>query len=174
VIDERALRAAFAALQARVAYLERCCGLFATDADLASPKGNPTVRFELRDWRGPEQKGKRFSDCDPAFLDQLAEYLQWSADNPKEGKKQYAAGNRADAKRARTWARRIRAETSAAKSPSPNVEGRDDEDEDFLGLRLDTRACSRAPASPATACEPHRLDHDHTPRPSDRGRKERK
>jgi hypothetical protein len=114
-IDEDKLRAAFSDLATRVAYLERATGLFASDKDMAGPKADPTVRFEPRSWKGPEQKGKRFSECLPEFLEQLAEALAWGADNPKDDEaRKYAAGNRADARRARTWARRIRAKATPA------------------------------------------------------------
>lgn len=110
-IDEDKLREAFADLRARVTYLEVASGLFASEEDLAGPKGDPTVRFAPRGWNGPEDavKGKRYSQCAPDFLDVLAETLEYSGRNPKPDKVQFAAGNLADARRARSWARRLRA-----------------------------------------------------------------
>ncbi len=121
-IDEEALRKAFAALQARVVYLERETGLFAPDASLDRPKGDPKVKFAPRDWRGPNFVGKNFSQCSPDFLEALASALSWAADNPQPGKEKYSAFNRKDGARARSWARRIRAKAEAAApaaSPPP-------------------------------------------------------
>ena len=108
-IDEEALRKAFAALQGRVAYLERALGLFASDEDLEGPRGDPVVKFAPRGWHGALQVGRRYSACEADFLEMLAESLAWSAGNPKAGKEKYAAYDRADAARARSWARRVRA-----------------------------------------------------------------
>ena len=112
-IDEDALRAAFKALTERVAALERASGLFASDADLASQKGDPTVRFSPRDWRGPDHKGRRYSQCAPAFLEMLAESLAWSARQPPKDGKDFRESNLRDAARARSWARRLRANPAA-------------------------------------------------------------
>lgn len=98
-----------AQLRDRVDALESATGLFATDGDLASNKGDPVVKFVPRDWRGPDCKGRTYSRCPAGFLDVLAETLTWMAAHPKEGKEKYAAYDAADARRARSWARRIRA-----------------------------------------------------------------
>ena len=107
-LDEEALRRAFKDLLERVAYLEKASQLFASDKDLAGPHGDPIVRFDPKSWRGPSQKGKKYSACPADFLEQLAEALAWAADNPQVGKEKYAAGNRTDARRARSYARRAR------------------------------------------------------------------
>lgn len=96
-------------LLARLASLEAATGLFADDKDLASSKGDPTVKFVPRAWRGANMANRRYSQCSPEFLDVLAGFLAWSADNPREGKEKYAANDRRDAARARSWARRVRA-----------------------------------------------------------------
>ena len=101
-------------LQRRIVDLERATGLFATNSDLDSPRGNPTVRFPLKGWRGPDFVGKRYSECSPDFLDALASALQSMAWSPAPGKEKYASGNRADARRARSWARRLRAAAGTA------------------------------------------------------------
>ena len=96
-------------LRARVEAMESASGLFVPDRDLDSPKGgNPQVKFSPKRWRGPDYKGRLYSDCEPAFLDELAETLSWMAANPQPGKEKYADYNRKDAARARSWARRIR------------------------------------------------------------------
>ncbi len=107
------LAAELARLKRRLAELERATGLYATSRDLDSPSGDPLVKFGPRDWRGADHTGRHFSACEPDFLDQLAEMLQWSAENPKPGKEKFAAFNRKDAARARSWARRIRARSQA-------------------------------------------------------------
>lgn len=108
-IDEDKLREAFALLTARVAFLERHLQLFASDEDLDGPKGDPTARFNPKRWQGDDFKGRRYSQCTPDFLDVLAETLTWMADNPQPQKEKFVAGNRLDAARARSWARRLRA-----------------------------------------------------------------
>lgn len=105
---EDALRE-IAALRARIEALEGATGLFASDKDMAGPKGDPIVRFEPRGWRGATHKDKHYSECSPEFLDALAEQLSWSAANPREGKEKYASYDKLDAARARSWARRLRA-----------------------------------------------------------------
>ena len=71
-LDEEALRRAFKDLLERVAYLEKASQLFASDKDLAGPHGDPIVRFDPKSWRGPSQKGKKYSACPAEFLEQLA------------------------------------------------------------------------------------------------------
>ena len=104
-------RRAFADLRDRIGAIEQRLGMYASDEDLDGPRGNPTIRFTPKRFRGPGYVGKRYSEASPEFLDVLAEALQYSADHPKEddsdGKK--AGWNKTDAARARAWARRIRA-----------------------------------------------------------------
>jgi hypothetical protein len=83
--------------------------MVADEADLASPKGNPIVRFSPKNYRGVSCVNKKFSECPPAFLDMYAEALQYSAEHPKEGKSQYAALSAKDAARARGWSAKIKA-----------------------------------------------------------------
>jgi hypothetical protein len=108
VIDEDALRKAYAELRGRVEYLERALGLFASDIDLDGKGGDPVVKFSPRAWRGADHTGRHFSACDPTFLEMLAETLSWMADNPTAGKERYAKYNRSDARLARSWSRRLR------------------------------------------------------------------
>lgn len=89
----------------------------ASDSDLDSQYGNPEVRVDLKRWPKQSYKGRKYSECDPEFLDMLADFLDWSAG---ESKKKIDAGSQdsneikrakfgpIDAARARGWAARIR------------------------------------------------------------------
>ncbi|MFT3774945.1 MAG: single-stranded DNA-binding protein [Minicystis sp.] len=80
----------------------------ASAQELDGLQGNPTVKFVPARWSGEDFRGKPYSDCTPEFLDVLASALQWSADNPQEGKGRFVEWNRKDAARARGWAARLR------------------------------------------------------------------
>lgn len=94
-------------------------GQVASDGELQSAKGDPDVRFEPRDWRGDPQKGKRFSQCDPAFLDMFAEMMDDDSDMPRKGKEEFAGLNRRSARLARGWAKRTRANGGIPKVATP-------------------------------------------------------
>ena len=86
----------------------------ASDADLDGQWGDPVVRAKSpRDWTGPNMMGKKFSECDPGYLDLVADRLDYFAGvnesslEPDAAKK--ARYNRLDASRARGWAARLRA-----------------------------------------------------------------
>lgn len=89
-------------------------GTVASDKDLDGQYGNPVVRFDPRDWVGPSFKGCHMSECPPDYLDLYAnakDYFGQKAED--EGKttakgKPVASYERADAARARGWAKRIR------------------------------------------------------------------
>lgn len=119
------LHAAIAALTARVDALETASGLYTTDADLDGQYGDPTVKFTPRRYAGPDVKGQRFSQCPPEALDAIAEALTYSAAHPKEGKEKYAKYDADDARRARSWARRIRAGWKAPPSMASSAESPD-------------------------------------------------
>lgn len=86
----------------------------APDRDLDGQYGNPEVKAkDPRDWTGPTMKGKRFSECPVAYLELVADRLEYFAQqndgdaDPEAHKK--ARYNRLDASRARGWAARLRA-----------------------------------------------------------------
>lgn len=87
----------------------------ATDRDLDGQYGNPVLKFIPRDWTGSTFKGCKFSECPPELLDLVAnscEYFGRVADEKGEatsGGKPVGDFKRADAARARGWAKRIRA-----------------------------------------------------------------
>lgn len=87
----------------------------ADDDELDSKFGNAPVAKDPTDrfWKGPRFVGKRLSECSPEYLDALAKYKDVCAKLKEkdggEAKLKYASYDRADAARARGWARRLRA-----------------------------------------------------------------
>ncbi len=114
-------------------------GIYCPDRELdGDPKANPKIKLKLKRWKGEDFKGKLASECSPDFLDVYAETLIWMADNPRapderlsprerdeELKKQakYAAYGRIDAKRCRSWARRMRMKGWRPPPPPPEPQG---------------------------------------------------
>jgi hypothetical protein len=86
----------------------------ALEVDIDGPRGNPEVRFTPKRWEGANYKGKTFSECDPDFLDLLAEAFDYFARKEDEtGALDKNGGpksrwTRLDAGRARAWAKRLR------------------------------------------------------------------
>jgi hypothetical protein len=148
-----------AQLRRRLAAMERASGLFATNKELDGPNGDPVVKFPPRVWRGPDFTNKKFSACTPAFLDLLAESLQWSADNPKAGREQYVKYNRLDAKRARSWARRLRAGATEATPEAPKRQERGTGRETRERAAPRARTAGRAPMTEPTP-QPEEDDED--------------
>src|SRR5690606_12145569 len=89
-------------------------GAVASDRDLDGKYGDPELRFSPRDWTGPNYKTRRFSACPPAWLDMVAETLEWAAGKAERAGGMAAKGKpvadytRIAAARARGWAKRIR------------------------------------------------------------------
>jgi len=88
----------------------------ASDADLDGRYGDPEIRAKSpRDWTGDEQLGKRFSQCPAAYLELVADRLEYFASmkesmiDPDPDTLKKARFERLDASRARGWAARIRA-----------------------------------------------------------------
>lgn len=98
----------------------RSGGRVASDDDLDSDRGDPTIRFDPKPkyWPGASFVGYRFSEVpDPAYLDAMAKYLDACAymagQSAKKGqdveKNEKSARFKAlDAARARGWAARLR------------------------------------------------------------------
>lgn len=86
----------------------------ASDRDLDGLHGDPQLKFTVRDWTGPSYKGRRFSECPAELLDMIAESLDYFARKADETDERTSRGGkigdfkRADAARARGWAKRIR------------------------------------------------------------------
>lgn len=87
----------------------------ASDADMDGQYGDPAIKAaDPRDWTGPPQKGKRFSECSSEYLNLVADRLDYFADVAERENKLTSSGkpvapyNRKDAARARGWAARVR------------------------------------------------------------------
>lgn len=93
----------------------------ASDADLDGQYGNPEVKKDPPRWSGDSHIGKRYSECTPAYLDEMAGFQAWTAG--KDDAKAAAASDEAAKKQAeknawyarqragyaRGWAARLRA-----------------------------------------------------------------
>lgn len=86
----------------------------ASDQDLDGKWGDPVLKFSPRDWTGAPFKNSHYSQCPPALLDLVADSLDWFAQEAeRKGElttkgKPVAEFRRADAARARGWAKRMR------------------------------------------------------------------
>lgn len=98
-------------------------GGVASDADLDSERGNPTIKKDPPKWSGDSFIGCRYSECSPEYLESLAGFLDWKADRPQAGKEKYADYDRRDAARCRGWAARIRAGHVQAMPPANDYGG---------------------------------------------------
>ena len=102
------LRQILALLQAQVP------PVVATDADLDGKYGDPILKFMPRDWSGEDCRQRRFSECPPPLLDLVADANDYFARKADESEEKTEKGTpvskykRADAARARGWAKRLR------------------------------------------------------------------
>ena len=100
----------------------------ASDADLDGQYGNPEVKKDPPRWTGDSHVGRRYSECSPEYLDEMAGFQTWAAerdekkaapmpdgdDKKKAEKNAWYARQRAGY--ARGWAARLRA---GWKPPAP-------------------------------------------------------
>ena len=99
----------------------------ASDHDLDSKYGDPIVKFMPRDWADAPFKGYHFSECPAELLDLLAETLDYFAGQSEAKNELTNAGKpvapykRADAARARGWAKRVR--NGGGRAASAQVDG---------------------------------------------------
>ncbi len=90
----------------------------AIDPDIDGPRGDPEVRFVPKRWTGTDCKGRKFSACEPEFLDMLADAYEWFAQRDDESGAVDKNGSpksrwsRLDAARARAWSARLRGDLS--------------------------------------------------------------
>lgn len=109
------LRSIDASLKAIVRYLQATAPKpIAPDRDLDGPHGDPVLKFTVRDWTGASYKGRRFSECPAELLEMIAETLDYFAAQAEKTDERTGSGKpvadykRADAARARGWAKRVR------------------------------------------------------------------
>ncbi len=82
----------------------------ASDSDLDGAHGDPVVKAkDPRDWSGEPMRGRKFSECPPAYLDMVADRAEhFARKNAEAGDEKKAGYDRRDARRARGWAARLR------------------------------------------------------------------
>lgn len=105
----------------------------ATDAEMDDPKwGDPTIRRDPKRWTGERMVGRRYSETSPEYLEVLATFKDWQAqqdeatnatDDKGRPKSQWA---RKDARIARGWAARLRA--GYKPKPPPSMDDADGDD----------------------------------------------
>ena len=110
----------------------RAAAAVATDSDLDGQYGNPEIRRDPKDWKGPSFVGKYFSDCPPDYLEMIASLNDWRAKKDDEagaagevngkGKPKDGHFARLDAARARGWAARARSAPRPKAPPRPAAE----------------------------------------------------
>ena len=117
------------ALEARVSKLEEAAGLKpASDKELDSQYGNPEIKKDPPRWKGPSFVGRRYSECTPEYLENLASFCDWKAGRDAAAGKMTRGGKpladlvRRDAARARGWANRLREGWKGTPRPLPNYE----------------------------------------------------
>lgn len=108
------LRSIDASLKLLVKYQQATAPkVIASDRDLDGKHGDPILKFMPRDWTGASYKNRHFSECPPALLEQVADTLDWFGKQADEKGERTAKGTpvgdfkRADAARARGWAKRL-------------------------------------------------------------------
>jgi propanediol dehydratase small subunit len=89
----------------------------APDSDLDGQYGNPEVKKNPPRWVGTDHVGRTLSQCEPAFLDEMASFHDWRVTKAEDDKK--AGYARKDAARARGWAARLRAGWKPPGSEAP-------------------------------------------------------
>lgn len=103
----------------------------ADDFELDGKYGNEPIRKDpsAKFWTGAPHVGRRFSECDPAYLDAFAKWKSVcarmkrkeaaSATTPRkrEDSEKFAGFDERDAARARGWAKRLRAGWAAPEKP---------------------------------------------------------
>lgn len=97
----------------------------ATDQELDDPKwGDPEVRKDPPRWKGSPQAPCHMNECPPDYLECLADFFDWQAGKAEEKNectdkgKPIAPYRRADAAKARGWAKRNRSGRKPAPKPA--------------------------------------------------------
>lgn len=106
-------------------------GEIASDEDLDGKYGNPEIRRDPPRWQGEPMVGRKFSECPPEYLDTLAGFNDWRADQDEKKGDPRSKWARLDAGRARGWARRIRQQQGGGgETPRGGQEPEQDVDDD--------------------------------------------
>lgn len=119
----RLLTSIDATLKLLLAAMTNSNGAHASDADLDGQYGDPVVKAkDPKNWAGETMSGRKFSECTPAYLDQVADRAEHFAQkNAAAGDDKKAGYDRRDALRARGWAARLRAGWVASASQRVNT-----------------------------------------------------
>lgn len=83
-------------------------GRVASMQEIQGDKGDPKIGKMPKNWKGANFENMHASQCSPEFLDFWSDFLDYKADNPREGKEKYVKFDRLDAARCRRWAVEIR------------------------------------------------------------------
>lgn len=100
----------------------------ASDRDLDGQYGSPPAPKMPRDWTGPDYKGTPLSQCPAELLEMLAEMYDYFAGKAEAANEMTASGKpvavykRADAARARGWAKRKREGWQSPAAVAPKVD----------------------------------------------------
>lgn len=101
-------------------------GDVASDRDLDSEHGDPSITKDPPRWSGQSYVGYRFSETSPEYLDCLASFKDWQADMDEKNNKVDGKGRptapyrRKDAARARGWAARLKRNGPVPRSGGPS------------------------------------------------------
>ena len=96
----------------------------ASDAELDSQYGDPEIKYDPKEkwWTGASFVGRTFSRCSPEYLDAYAKSCEaraYAISKDPEGDPKKAGYAAKDARLARGWAARVRANPPKVKKPSP-------------------------------------------------------
>ncbi len=93
------------------------------NVDIDGRYGDPVIKFDPKRWNGDSFVGKKLSQCSIEYLEVFAEFKEWAAANPLEGKEpKYVEYDRKDGLLARAWIERKRSGGKKTKQPDPQDE----------------------------------------------------
>lgn len=135
MIDEAKMRVAFAELTARVAVLEKqIAGLgqggaftpkVAANYELDGKYGDPPVKKNPHNWKGPSYEGQLFSRCPSELLLMLADSKEWQAGkNLEESNAASARGDGAEAEKFMKWSTYAKGDAAKARGWAARNEGK--------------------------------------------------
>jgi hypothetical protein len=99
----------------------------ATGPKSSHDPADPVVKLQPRGWKGPDMRGKHYSECPAPFLAQLAHLLDGCADrNEADPERQrYAKWDRENAETARRWRARLEGKADLFDAAQPKREPAD-------------------------------------------------